>query len=79
MKSLTVEYFAILREQAGTSQEELSTAAATTADLFAELRERHGFAEPANFKVAVNDEFSNWDAPLNEGDRVVFIPPVAGG
>jgi molybdopterin converting factor small subunit len=30
-------------------------------------------------KVAVNDEFRDWDTPLAAGDRVVFIPPVAGG
>jgi molybdopterin synthase sulfur carrier subunit len=30
-------------------------------------------------KVAVNEEFAAWDQPLAGGDRVVFIPPVAGG
>jgi molybdopterin converting factor small subunit len=30
-------------------------------------------------RVAVNDEFCEWSAPLQPGDRVVFIPPVAGG
>jgi molybdopterin converting factor small subunit len=30
-------------------------------------------------KVAVNDEFSDWAQTLADGDRVVFIPPVAGG
>ena len=31
------------------------------------------------FKIAVNDEFSDWDIKLNDGDRLVFIPPVTGG
>jgi molybdopterin converting factor small subunit len=30
-------------------------------------------------RVAVNDEFRDWTVPLASGDRVVFIPPVAGG
>jgi len=30
-------------------------------------------------KVAVNEEFAAWDRELADGDRVVFIPPVAGG
>jgi len=30
-------------------------------------------------RVAVNEEFSDWQRPLEDGDRVVFIPPVAGG
>ena len=27
----------------------------------------------------INDEFCDWSRPLGSGDRVVFIPPVAGG
>jgi molybdopterin converting factor small subunit len=30
-------------------------------------------------KVAINDEFSEWNSELADGDSVVFIPPVAGG
>jgi molybdopterin converting factor small subunit len=45
-----------------------------------ELRQRHGLALPQSLlRVAVNDEFCDWERPLVEGDRVVFIPPVAGG
>jgi molybdopterin converting factor small subunit len=29
--------------------------------------------------VAVNEEFREWSTPLVANDRVVFIPPVAGG
>jgi len=79
MKRLRIEYFAILREQAGRSMEELETDAATPAELFAELARRHSFADKGRFKVAINAEFSDWDAPLSEGDSIVFIPPVAGG
>jgi molybdopterin converting factor subunit 1 len=80
MKSVTVQYFALLREQAGRSEETVRTAAADPAALFAELRARHGFAlGPEVLKVAVNDDFAGWETVLREGDRVVFIPPVAGG
>jgi molybdopterin converting factor small subunit len=30
-------------------------------------------------RVAVNDEFRDWSSALEPNDRVVFIPPVAGG
>ena len=30
-------------------------------------------------RVAVNDEFADWNQTLREGDELVFIPPVAGG
>jgi molybdopterin converting factor subunit 1 len=80
MKQIHVQYFAVLREQAGRSEESLQTSAATPADLYEEVKATHGFALPrAMLRVAVNDEFRDWTAPLANGDRVVFIPPVAGG
>ena len=79
-KTITVRYFAILREQRGVSQETLSTAAATPAALYEELRARHPFTLPGDrVRAAVNDAFVAADAPLRDGDRIVFIPPVAGG
>jgi molybdopterin converting factor subunit 1 len=80
MITLTVQYFAILREQRGLAQEKLSTVATTPAALYEELRARHSFTLPADrVRAAVNDEFVPAAATLREGDRVVFIPPVAGG
>ena len=80
MISVTVQYFAILREQRGLTEERLSTAAATPTALYDELRDRHGFTLPADrVRAAVNDEFVAATAALCEGDRIVFIPPVAGG
>jgi molybdopterin-guanine dinucleotide biosynthesis protein A len=79
-RTIHVQYFAIFREQAGRSAEDLQTQAATPAALYAELQQRHPFRlAREQIKVAVNDEFANWDAVLSAGDRVVFIPPVAGG
>ena len=46
---------------------------------FDELDERYGFPPVGRFKVAINEEFGDWDAALADGDSVVFIPPVAGG
>jgi molybdopterin converting factor subunit 1 len=75
-----VQYFAALREQSGRSAESLSTFAATPRELYAELRQRHRLRLPESvLRVAVNEEFCDWGQPLVEGDRVVFIPPVAGG
>jgi molybdenum cofactor guanylyltransferase len=79
-RRLNVRYFAMLREQAGRGFEELRTQAATPADLYEELRQRHGLTLKAeSLRVAVNDEFGEWSAPLADGDTVVFLPPVAGG
>lgn len=79
-RTLRIQYYAILREQAGRSEETLDTSAATPAELYDELRQRHPFQlDPAQLKVALNSDFSDWNTPLRHGDTVVFIPPVAGG
>lgn len=79
-KTVRVQYYAILREQAGRNEETLDTGAGTPAELYAELRKRHPFQlGPAQLKVALNSEFRDWQTPLQHGDTVVFIPPVAGG
>lgn len=80
MKSVYVHYFAILREQRGLAQEKIETEAETAAELYGQLRARHGFTLAEDrLRVAVNDEFAPWHAALREGDTLVFIPPVAGG
>jgi sulfur-carrier protein len=80
MITVTVQYFAILREQRGLNEEKISTAATTPAALYEQLRAQHPFTLPGDrVRAAVNDTFVASTAPLREGDRIVFIPPVAGG
>ena len=80
MITVRIQYFAILREQRGLTEETLATSAATPGALYDELRARHKFTLPGDrIRAAVNDTFVASAAPLRDGDRVVFIPPVAGG
>jgi molybdopterin converting factor subunit 1 len=80
MTVVNLQYYAQLREQAGSSGEQVQTGASSLRELYDELRARHGFSLAADaLKVAVNAQFSAWDRPLREGDTIVFIPPVAGG
>jgi molybdopterin converting factor subunit 1 len=79
MKTIRIEYFAALREYTGLSSEEIATDAQTVDQLYAELDGRHAFPAIGQLKVAVNDEFGDWQTALADGDSVVFIPPVAGG
>ncbi len=79
-RRLTVQYYALLREQAGRREEALVTPARTARELYRELAQRYPFSlDPAVLRVAINGEFGDWGAPLADGDAVVFIPPVAGG
>jgi molybdopterin-guanine dinucleotide biosynthesis protein A len=79
-KRIKVQYYAILREQAGRSDESVLTGANTPRDLYNELKSRYPFSlAPEMLRVAVNAEFGEWSQRLADGDSVVFIPPVAGG
>ena len=79
-KNVTVEYFASLREPAGTAREEVTTEVHTAAGLWDELRLRHGFHLDLDaVRLARNDEFAEWTTPLSDGDRLSFLPPFAGG
>jgi molybdopterin-guanine dinucleotide biosynthesis protein A len=79
-KHIKVQYYAILREQAGRSDESVVTGANTPRDLYNELKSRYAFSlAPEMLRVAVNADFSEWSQRLSDGDSVVFIPPVAGG
>lgn len=79
-KRIKVQYYAILREQAGRSDESVLTGASTPRDLYNELKSRYPFSlAPEMLRVAVNAEFGEWSQRLADGDSVVFIPPVAGG
>jgi molybdopterin converting factor small subunit len=78
--TVTIRYYARLKEEAGRSQETVETQATTVDALWTEAASRHGFTlEAGLIKAAQADEFCAWSAPLVPGALVVFMPPVAGG
>lgn len=78
--SIHIYYYALLRDQRGCPEETINTSARTAEDLYAALREKHKFSfSHSSLKVAINNTFCDWGKPLTAGDKVVFIPPVAGG
>lgn len=73
-------YFASLRDAAGCDSEECATALTDASALYAQLRQRHGFAlGHERLRVAINGEFARWDRALADGDEIAFLPPVSGG
>jgi len=55
---ITVQYFAILREQRGCSEEILEVEVASALELYRNLAEEHGLSmTPEAMKVVVNEEF----------------------
>ena len=75
-----VRFFAVLREQAGCSTLTVESAAPNSAALYAELQTKLPITFPvALLRVSINERYADMTTPLAAGDRVVFIPPVAGG
>lgn len=81
---MNVMYFAWVRERIGLPSEEVQTSAATVADLVAELcarEERYAaaFADISALRVALDQELSDFDAPLAGVREIAFFPPMTGG
>jgi molybdopterin synthase sulfur carrier subunit len=77
--SVTVLYFASLRDAAGIASEARPVPESLPA-LYEQLRGEHGFALPAaRLRVAVDGAFVGWDTPPRDGSEIAFIPPVSGG
>jgi molybdopterin synthase sulfur carrier subunit len=84
--TLTILYFAWLRERAGLGEETVAPPeqVSTVGDLIVWLRERSprhsaAFADARVIRCAVNQDFADPTTVLHEGDEVAFFPPVTGG
>lgn len=82
--SVTVLYFAWLRERIGVPREVVETSAPTVAALIDELSRREeryalAFSDLASVRVAVDQELSDFDASLDGVREVAFFPPMTGG
>jgi len=79
-KTITVSYFAQLRELTGTDNESLTTSSVTPAGAFEEIRAKYNIPlKRKGMMVAINGDFTDWSHALADGEELVFIPPVAGG
>ena len=81
-----IRYFARLREQLATSEEQLAWSAeiATVAALRQQLCARGGiWAEALGAEqtalAAVEQELARADTPIQDGQEVALFPPVTGG
>jgi molybdopterin synthase catalytic subunit len=82
--TITMRYFAILRQSLGRSAEERTVSAGTTVrqladDILTDLGGARLAALRASTMVMVNEEYADDDYILRDGDEVALIPPVSGG
>ena len=79
-KTLTISYYAQLRELTGVQSEQHTTTSVTPAGVFEEIRIKHNISlKRKNMMIAINGEFTDWTHQVLDGEELVFIPPVAGG
>jgi len=79
-------YFAWVRQKVGRSEEivEPPSSVRTAGELVAWLVARgagyaEAFSDLKRVRVAINQEHTNFAAPVDAGDEVAFFPPVTGG
>ncbi|MEL7131335.1 MAG: molybdopterin converting factor subunit 1 [Pseudomonadota bacterium] len=81
---MDVLYFAWVRERIGIPREAVETDAGTVMDLVKELRDKEeryavAFADVSALRVAVDQQLTDFDAPLAGVREVAFFPPMTGG
>lgn len=82
--TVTVLYFAWLRERIGQGREEVETEAETLRALAQELAARddwhaQALSDLSAIRCARDQELVDWDAPLRGAREVAFFPPMTGG
>lgn len=80
--SITVRYFAILREHLGKTEDTLQVPAGTTSGaVYAMVTKDHPrlASLERSIMLMVNQEYVRAEQALADGDELAFIPPVSGG
>ena len=82
--TVTVRYFASIREALGAGSEAVATQAANVGGLRDELIARGGayaeaLARGKAVRLALNQAMCEEAAALKDGDEIAFFPPVTGG
>ncbi|KAF0675986.1 molybdopterin converting factor subunit 1 [Profundibacterium mesophilum] len=81
---IDIVYFAWLRERIGLPRERIETDATTVGALVEELRGREeryalAFSDLSAIRVALDQELSDFDAPIATVREIAFFPPMTGG
>ena len=72
---ITILFFAALKDIVGVSEKDYELQPGTTPEQAA--TQILGFH--SNIVYAINDNLADKDSVLQDGDRLAFIPPMAGG
>ena len=81
---IKVLFFARIREQLNTESIELQARGGLTTGCIREQLSKtdniwQKTMTESNLLIAVNQEVTDWQQQVNDGDEVAFFPPVTGG
>ena len=84
--TITIRYFAWMREHTGTGTETLAlpTDVTTVEELLPTILQQSrghatALADMMAVRVAVNRLYGDLNSPIQAGDELAFFPPVTGG
>ena len=76
MISITLRYFAHLREIRGQSEETMTLESPISiGELFAQIFKM----EAISIRFAIDAEYVSADTLVSDGDEIAFLPPMGGG
>ena len=76
--TINILYFASLREKIGRGSDTLELSESLkVAQVWQQATGQKSF--PENVLIALNQEYTDASAIVNDGDEVAFFPPVTGG
>ena len=76
--TISVKYFASLREQLGRSEDQIEFLDNLTVDALWNMA-TNNHARPDTLLVAINQEYAQFNDLVSDHDEVAFFPPVTGG
>ncbi|MFK5985883.1 MAG: MoaD/ThiS family protein [Pseudomonadota bacterium] len=74
--SITVRFFASLREDLGDNKTLAANQVKTAADVWNYFSQKN---LATNILISINMEYVDAEHPIKDGDEVAFFPPVTGG
>ena len=76
--SITVKFFASLREELNLDEVQINPQPEMTAlNVWQQTTAKDNL--PDKILIAVNQEYASDDAVISDGDEIAFFPPVTGG
>lgn len=77
---VTILYFGLLKEQTGMAREVIDSKNNTVAEIYQELKNRHGLSMSFdNLRAARNETFCEGTDQVMDEDVIAIMPPMSGG